>query len=243
MLFFAIGDDDFELPKLCRRLRSIANKKLRKRDAEAANAAIEKLMLFQGLRSEIRQLVVDLQAIELEHQSNAVQYLDQSGGIDLAASALALNAVIKFLRPIPSRNLTILQDALMEMISGASPPAMFRPEYRGSGRRPDPLSLMAAKGTLAGMMQSQMSSGMSREEAAQWIVRNISPLLASRISTKALSPRVVEEWLDRFGGDFAEHNVGREKYRLWRKHDPVDSKRLGEITHSIALNMPSRKPR
>jgi hypothetical protein len=243
MLFFAIGPDDFELPKLCRRLRSFANKKLQKRDAEAVHAAIEKLTLFQKLRSEIRQLVVDLQEIELEHQASAVQYPAQLGEIDLAASTLALNAVLKFLRPVPSRNLTILHDALVEMISGASPPAMFRPMRRKSGRRPDALSITAAKGTLAGLMQSQMSTGMSRGEAAQWIARNIDPLLASRISAKALSPRVVEEWLDRFGGDHAEHNVGREKYLLWREHDPVDPKRLREITHSIALKMPSRKPR
>jgi hypothetical protein len=243
MLLFAIGHDDFELPKLCRHLQSFANKKLQGREAEAVHAAIETLTLFQRLRSEMRQLVIDLQEIELKHQANAVQYSDQLGEIDLAASTLALNAMLRFLRPIPSRNLSILQDALMEMISGASPPAMFRPVHRKSGRRTDALSLTAAKGTLAGMMQSQMSSGMSREEAAQWIVRNISPLLASRISTKALSPRVVEEWLDRFGGDFAEDNVGRQKYLLWREHDPVDSKRLGEITRSIALNMPSRKPR
>ena len=81
MLLFAIGDDVFELPKLCRRLRSIANKKLQERDAEAVVAAIEKLMLFQGLRSEIRQLVVDLQEIELEHQTDAAQYPDQWVGL------------------------------------------------------------------------------------------------------------------------------------------------------------------
>jgi hypothetical protein len=242
MLLFAIGDDVFELPKLCRRLRSIANKKLQERDAEAVVAAIEKLMLFQGLRSEIRQLVVDLQEIELEHQTDAAQYPDQWGGIDLAASTLALSAVLEFLRPIPSRNLSILLKALAEMGSGASPPAMFRPEYRKSGRRPDPLSVMAAKGTLAGMMHSQMAGGMSREEAAQWIVRNISPLLASRISTKPLIPGVVEGWLDRFGGNFAERNVGRERYLLWREHDSVDSKRFREITYSMAQKMPSRNP-
>jgi len=164
------------------------------------------------------------------------------GGIDLAASTLALSAVLEFLRPIPSRNLSILQKALLEMGSGASPPGMFRPEYRESGRRPDPLSVMAAKGAIAGMMKARMSSGMSREEAAQWIVRNISPLLVSRISTKKLSPAVVEGWLDRFGGNFAERNVGRERYLLWREHDSVDSKRFREITHSIAQNMPARKP-
>jgi hypothetical protein len=243
MLFFAIGDDDFELSKLCRRLQSFANKKLKKRDEEAIHAAIEKLTQFQKLNFDFRQLVVDLQAIDLRHQADAVQYPDQSGEIDLAASTLALYAVLKFLRPISSRNLATLQDALVEMISGASPAAMFRPMQRKRGRRPDALTVTAAKGTLAGMMQSQVSSGMSREEAAIWIVRNISPLLASRISTKVLSPRVVEEWLDRYGGDHAEHNVGREKYLLWRQHDPVDSKRLSEITHSIGLNMPARKPR
>jgi hypothetical protein len=200
MLFFAIGDDGVDLPKLCRRLGSIANRKLQKRDAEAVHEAIEALTLFQRLRSEIWQLGVDLQRIEQEHREDAVKYPDQLGEIDLAASALALNVVFKFLRPIPSRNLSILQDALMEVISGASPPAMFRPVRRKSGRRPDAFSLTAAKGMLAGMMQSQMSTGMSREEAAKWIARNTSPLLASRISTKALTARVVEEWLDRFGG-------------------------------------------
>ena len=241
MIRIGIGPDKSELLKLCVQLRGLANKRRDGQDVKTIQEAIEKLMLLQELRSEIRQLAVALLEIEIEHQTFVDQYPDHLGANDLWASTLAIQKVLEFLRPIPSRNLAILRDALVEVLSGASLPAMFHPEYGRRGRRPDAYSIVAAKGIIAGMMQVQMSTGMTRREAARWIVRNVSPSLARRISTKALSPRVIEEWLDRYGGKFAENNSGRERYLLWREHNPVDPRRFREITDSIAQDMPARK--
>ena len=41
------------------------------------------------------------------------------------------------------------------------------------------------------MMHVQQSTGRTRQEAAEWVVRHISPTLAARISEKPLTPRVV----------------------------------------------------
>jgi hypothetical protein len=51
---------------------------------------------------------------------------------------------------------------------------------------------------------------MSRHQAAKGIADNMSPALASRISRKPITARMVEEWLDRFGGKHAEPNAARK---------------------------------
>ena len=177
-------------------------------------------------------------------KSESAKFPDQIGKVDLPACILALDAVLKFLfMRVVSRNLGMLYDALVEIVVGASPAAMFHPEEHPQGRRSDAPLIKGAKGTVAAMMHVQQSTGMTRQEAAEWVVRHISPTLAARISGKPLTSRMVEEWLDRFGGEFAEHDFGREQYLLWIEHDPVSGERLREITDSMAKRLPGRKPR
>jgi hypothetical protein len=237
-------DDELRnLSEICDGAERIG-KKLRGRDAATIQAAIRALGDLKKIKEDLKTLDDALIDIEKEHESEAAKFPDQIGKVDLPASIFALDAVFKFLfLRVVSRNLGILRDALIEIAVGASPAAMFHPEEHPRGRRSDSPLIMGAKGTVAAMMHVQQSTGMTRQEAAEWIVRHISPSLAARISRKPLTARMVEEWLDRFGGESAEYNMAREQYLLWIEHDPVSGDRFREITDSVAKRLPGRKPR
>ena len=85
---------------------------------------------------------------------------------------------------------------------------MLRPQGKNRGRRADVSSVLVLKGILAGLMHRQQRAGLSRYQAAKWIADNMSPKLASVISRQPISAGMVEEWLDRFGGQ-----ARREKRR------------------------------
>ena len=236
---------DDELSQLSKISDSISRigKKLRGRDAKTIQAAVRELGDFRKLKEDLQTLGDALIDIENEHESESAKFSDQIGKVDLPACILALDAVFKFLHfRVVSRNLQMLRDALVEIAVGASPAAMFYPEKHPKGRRLDAPLIMGAKGTVAAIMHVQQLTGMSRPGAAEWIVRHISPRLAARISRKPLTPRMIEEWLDRFGGDYAEHNLGRDNYLLWIEHDPVSPQQFREITDSMAKRLPGRKP-
>jgi hypothetical protein len=69
-------------------------------------------------------------------------------------------------------------------------------------------------------MQCQVRAGMSRKQAANWIVQNMLPKLAARISTRPATPRAEEEWLDRFGGKYGPQNAARKAYQSWSQNSP-----------------------
>jgi hypothetical protein len=213
-------------------------------DAAKVDAALALLDEHRQTTEDLKVLAEKLMEIETEYESDAAAFPDQMGKNDLAACIMALDAVFEFLHlRVYSLNLGILRMALVEIVVGASPAAMFQPEQHGRGRRLDSHLVQKTKGMLAGMMEVQQKAGMSRTEAAKWIVKNVSPTLASRISSKPLTPRAVEEWLDKWGGKFGEEGVARDSYRLWRTHDPVDPKRFREITEDKAKRLPARKPK
>jgi hypothetical protein len=182
--------------------------------------------------------------IERIHELALASHPGESGEADLVACILALDAVRHFLGVlVPCHTLTLLGTGLSELLVVGTSPAMFLPLSRAMGRRSDAAPVMAAKGILAAMMHAQQSAGMSRENAAKWIVRYTSPTLAGRISGKPLTPRMVEEWLDRYGGAFAESNAGRKSYLTWSRSDAVSAKRFRDITERLAKTFPVRKPR
>ena len=169
-------------------------------------------------KEDLRSLGRELLELETEHESETNKFPEQMGKVDLGACICALEAVIEFLADrVVSRNLVHLRSALLEIAAGASPAAMFQPEEHGRrGRRVDAPLVVKAKGMLAGRCKCSRCLGMSRQEAAEWIVRNVSPKLATRISSKPLTARMVEEWLDRFGGTFGERHWPGELLALER---------------------------
>jgi hypothetical protein len=120
---------------------------------------------------------------------------------------------------------------------------MLLPLRRGSGRRPDVPTVISGKGIIAGMMRVQMTAGMSRDRAAAWIVKHISPKLAVQLSGRPLTARMVTEWLDRYGGNFAEADAGRRSYLIWAKGEAVSAEKFRDITEKIGKIFPARKHR
>ncbi len=226
-----------------RALENLAKKKLKGRDAGIVLAAVDELRFVERIRNDFDSLHDEMLEIEQLHECDLANYPNQLGKVDLAASILALDATCRFFRAkVSHHNLDLLKSGLQELAAGGSPAAMFHP-LKKTGRRGDVPAVMAAKGAIAGMMRALQSSGMSRKNAAKWIVRHISPTLAGRISGKPLTPRMVEEWLDRFGGDFAENNPARKSYKVWSGGEAVDAKHFREITDRIAKIFPARKHR
>ena len=189
---------------------------------------------FELLQDSFDELWDELDHDSVSHAKNLARFPDDKAGCDLIAAFSAIATVIKFLRFSPSNSsMTIverrkrfkildeLRQALFDLSEGGAPAPMLMPQSKGSGRRADVSSVLAVKGLLAGLMNRQQRVGMSRPQAAKWIVDNMSPKLASRISRKRITPRMVEEWLDRFGGRHAEQNAARKTYLVWSRDDPT----------------------
>jgi hypothetical protein len=238
------NDDHRTDSEICDDLEKLTRKKLQGREVETVRAAIERLTRFGDLVVELTLLNLDLAKIDKVHEVEEANDPYEKGKIELVASALALKEVYSFLSVrAPSHSLTLLLNALGELVSGGSPAAMFAPLNDLNNRPPDTPSVMSVKGALAGIMHIQQSAGMSREQAAHFIVRNISPNLVARISRKPISARSVEEWLDRYGGDFAANNAGRKSYLTWNQGEAAGAAKFRDITERMAKELPARKPK
>ncbi len=230
--------------KLRKALGILAKKKLHGHDSEIALAAVQELRSVEQVRRDLAFLGDELAEIQRLHERALASHPGETGETDLVTCAMALNAVCRFLSVlVPCHDLMLLRDGLQLLVAGGATPAMFHPLNRARGRRTDAPSIMAAKGILAGMMHVQQSAGMSRENAAKWILKNTSPTLAARISGKPLTPRMIEEWLDRYGGAFPADNAGSKSYQVWNRGEPVSATKFREITEKIARIFPIRKPR
>lgn len=115
------------------------------------------------------------------------------------AAIFALNAVYYFLavQGIVSVALFRLEQRLKAVEHGDTP-AIFTPARR-AGRKADSSRVQYEKGWFAGMAYVQMQYGLSREQAAQWVARNIPARLARRLSRKPISPSTVKQWMDQYG--------------------------------------------
>jgi hypothetical protein len=201
---------------------------------------------FELLQWAVDQLWDDLEDNNVWHADNLSLFSDDKDLCDLIAAVIALDKVIDFLRfspGMPSINdrrkrfkiLHDLRQVLFDLSEGGAPAPMLRPGSNPSGRPADVSTVLAMKGILAALMHLKQRAGMARLEAAKWIADNVSPKFASRISRKPITPRMVEEWLDRFGGKHAEQDAARKAYLVWSDYSaPLTKERFRTLTERIA---------
>jgi hypothetical protein len=205
---------------------------------------------FQSLQDAVDELWDNLSDNSKRHASYLIQFPSNRSDCDLVAAAGALRVVLDFLRSSPTnsldhsdrlscfRILEELQRALVDLLEGSAPAPILRSRKKRSGRRADVSSTLTLKGIIAGLMQSKIRAGMTRAQAANWIVQNMSPKLAERISTKRVTPRMVEEWLDRFGGKHGEQNAARKAYKVWSQNSPTLTKqKFKKITERLGAGI------
>jgi hypothetical protein len=218
-----------------------------RKGAKTIKEALELLRYFELLWWSTSELWYQLDHVRVCRERDVARSPADKPACDRVAALLAVDAVISFLQFSPSslsteerrerfESLQKLKTALRDLCEGAAPALMLRPLGSGSGRRADVSSIVGLKGLLAGVMRRQQSAGMSRRQAAKWIVDNISPRLASRISRKPITPRMVEEWLDRYGGKHAEQNIARKAYLVWsdERLSPPTKEEFKAITEELA---------
>jgi hypothetical protein len=82
---------------------------------------------------------------------------------------------------------------------------------------------------------------MSRQEASKFLARNIAPRLASQLSRKPVTARMVDNWRHKYGGKFADDGVGRIYYEKWSEGQPVSAQECRQITERMAKTLPARK--
>jgi hypothetical protein len=230
--------------ELCDELWRI-QKKFRGRDAAILEAAILELKALSSLRGDLDILEHDLDEADKFHEApELIDDPDARGKIELVAGAISVNVVRSFLLSLlhRSRSLDLLEKALTDLLESGIVPAMLYPLEHFAHRPPDPNSIVAYKGAIAGMMHAQLRAGMSRKEAAEFLARNVAPRLAGQLSRKPLTARMIVEWLDRYGGKSGEEGVGRKFYKTWSQGEPVSPQKCREITERMAKTLPARKP-
>jgi hypothetical protein len=205
---------------------------------------------FELLQDAVDKLWDDLEDTSDFYAELAARFPSEKHDRDLWAAISSLDAVIRFLRFAPVGNspsthdrkhfkmLEELRRALFDLSEGGSPAPMLRPHSKGRGRRADVSSVLGLKGVLAGLMHCQQRAGMSRHQAAEWIANSMSPKLAARVSRTPVTARMVEEWLDRFGGKHAEESAGRQAYRVWSGplYSPLTKQKFRTMTERIAAD-------
>jgi hypothetical protein len=219
-------------------------KKLRGPDAKIVEAAISELKALSSLRGDLDILERDLdEADQLHEAPELIDDPDARGKIELVAGAISVKVVRSFLLCLlhRSRSLDLLEKALIDLTDSGIVPSMFYPLRNFDSRPPDPNSIVAYKGALAGMMQVQQRAGMSRQEASKFLARNIAPRLASQLSRKPVTARMVDNWRHKYGGKFADDGVGRIYYEKWSEGQPVSAQECRQITERMAKTLPARK--
>jgi hypothetical protein len=237
-------EDTWTEEELRDELRRI-QKKLRGPDAEIVEAVLSELESLASIRRDLFFLEHDLAEADDFHEAPELRDdPDARGKVELVAAALAIKAVRSFLlcRVRSTRSLELLGKALMDLIDSGILPSMFYPLRNFGSRPPDPNSIIAFKGALAGMMHVQQRAGMSRKVAAEFLARNIAPRLAAQLSRMPVTARMIVGWLERYGGKFGEEGVGRKFYKNWSQGEPVSAQKCREITERMAKTLPARKP-
>jgi hypothetical protein len=230
-----------ELDRLKGKLKALRTR-LPKNDAETINATLKCLQRLGTVEDDLADLAQELEEIDSKYTSIGLP--DQLA--ELASSALTIATISRFLRIYYwSKSLDRLQAALFQLTMGGPAAAMLQPlNIKGRhGRRPDVPDVQSVKGALAGLMHRRQSGGMPRQKAA-WIANNISGKLASRISGKPITARMVEEWLDRCGGSSPPDDAGGRAFKVWARPvvEPLPTKKeFFEMTERMAQMFPARK--
>ena len=163
-----------------------------RKGSKTIKEALELLDHIELLQWSVDELWEDLDDNRALHAKNLARFSNDKPGCDQVAAVFALIAVINFLRSSPSNSpatawgdrrkrfkiLDEFRQALLDLSEVSAPAPMLRPQRKGSGRRADVSSIPALKGILAGLMHCQQRAGMSRRQAAKWIVDNMAPSLA-----------------------------------------------------------------
>ena len=221
-----------------------------RKGSKTIKEALELLDYLELLQDSVDDLWDQLADNHVGHLDDLKRFPEDKPSCDLVAAFLAIDAVINFLRFSPGKSLSIsdrrkrfkildeLRQALFDLSEGGAPAPMLRPQSKNRGRRADVSLVLGLKGILAGLMRRQQRAGMSRQEAAQWIADNTSPKLAARISRKPVTARMVEEWLDRFGGKHAPQDAARKAYLVWSQDSrPLTRDQFRTITERIAADV------
>jgi hypothetical protein len=189
--------------------------------ARSAEATSKKQKLYR----EFRALTRALADIEVELESGGI--IDNATGESFSdpsaaerwAMIFALDAVNRFLlfQGIHSRLLYQLGIDLDALRFGIASP-LLTPLRARAGRKQDSRVVSELKGRIARIARLQMASGQSRDHAAAWAARKITPALASRLSSKqVIQASAVKEWMDRYDCgtkilDMFARNDGREAF-------------------------------
>jgi hypothetical protein len=162
--------------------------------------------------------------------------------VDRDAAQLALTDVVTFFldHEIESQPLVRLLNELAALSAGASPSAMLAPTATPH-RRPDAPAVEGIKGRLAAIMEFRQQAGLTRKQAAEWVVRHIPPKMKRRLGS--ITSATVESWLVKWGGERgAASGSGREGYLSMR---PILTDRmpaeleLKKILEVLARSLPS----
>jgi hypothetical protein len=136
--------------------------------------------------------------------------------VDRDTAQLALTAVVAFCegRGLQSRPLVRLLGELMALTAGASPSPMLTPATTRH-RRPDAHMVEGLKGRLAAIMEFRQQAGMTRKDAADWVVRHAPAKLKRNLPLA--SRAALDSWLVKWGGARgATPGTGRDGYLAMR---------------------------
>jgi len=196
---------------------------------------------YRAIESDVHTLGEDLRRIDEECARDENAFSSQRVKTELASAFFSIEKVLVFLRRrgISSNAIDRLKVAMHDLAIGHRP-AMFQSVNPG-GRHPDGPSIQQIKGVLAGLMHTKRRRGMSREQAANWIVIHVSPALASRISRKPITARMVKEWLDRYGGSSPPENAGGQAFTIWSRSSDreLTVERFRDMTERMAATFPA----
>jgi hypothetical protein len=143
-----------------------------------------------------REASLQADLAELARQMEATA---RSAEVDEAAVRGQLAHVLRFLRrrAINADALYRLAAALDDRSLGAVPGAMFEPSKRGGRKRLSPW-VHLWRGMLAGVAFALRWSASPPDDPEKWVATR-SRGMASRISTKSITARMVRKWLDEYG--------------------------------------------
>ena len=115
-----------------------------------------------------------------------------------------------------------------------------------TSRPVDSPATQMAKGMLAAAAQvRQKTKGVSRKEAASWVLRYTSPQLLRCISRKPIKERTVIEWIDRYSGKHISPGFAENAFSNWSRSFAASSSfsefsgaSLKNLTKNYARRLP-----
>jgi hypothetical protein len=157
---------------------------------------------------------------------------------DRYCAILQLEGILQFLNNcgIGALALDRLHTALVAVHDGATPPKMLIGERHG-GRPLDHPMLEVVKAYLAAAMAARQHSGATGQQAAEWVVRKISPALSKAISKKPIKPSTIKEWLGRFAGH-SDEGYGRINFQRATEHN-FSAEKCVDLAEHLAKNLPT----